>query len=272
MADPGTRISLLPPIAALQQNDLVYVLRGDVDYRLVVSAKMIEDFVPVDYAGIRFDDNAGAQTIDLVDLYHLVTDFDEDGPDAGSVADQVNNRNVFGASRRYWVYFQVESDVVGASQTGVYDVFSIDQNAVAITGITQANPGVVTTGAAHGLSNGDRVKITGVVGMVTVNDKIFTVANVGGGGTTFELTDDEGVNVNTGGFGAWVSDGTTQKATETKAHTDQKYDNGALESASCGFPFVAVKDDWTELYFKNGSSDNNIIHEGGVLTIHALSY
>lgn len=44
-----------------------------------------------------------------------------------------------------------------------------------ITGITKANPGVVTA-TAHGLNNGDYVKLT-VLGMTQVNARVFRVAN-----------------------------------------------------------------------------------------------
>ena len=46
-----------------------------------------------------------------------------------------------------------------------------------ITGITQANPAVVTSNS-HGFTNGDEVEISGVVGMTQVNGKRFTVAGV----------------------------------------------------------------------------------------------
>lgn len=45
----------------------------------------------------------------------------------------------------------------------------------AITAITAANPAVVTSNG-HGYSNGDRVMISGVVGMTQVNNREFTVA------------------------------------------------------------------------------------------------
>jgi hypothetical protein len=73
-----------------------------------------------------------------------------------------------------------------------------------ITGITQANPGVVTS-AAHGYSNGDTVVITGVVGMTQVNNKIFKVASVAT--NTFQLQDIDGNNVNTTSYTAYTSGG-----------------------------------------------------------------
>lgn len=47
-----------------------------------------------------------------------------------------------------------------------------------ITGITQANPAVVTVSAPHGLVTGDEVRITGVVGMTEVNDRNFVITVV----------------------------------------------------------------------------------------------
>lgn len=45
---------------------------------------------------------------------------------------------------------------------------------VNISGISQANPGVVTT-AAHGYSTGNQVYLTGITGMTALNNKIFTI-------------------------------------------------------------------------------------------------
>lgn len=73
-----------------------------------------------------------------------------------------------------------------------------------ITGITQADPGVVTS-TAHGYSNGDNVIIETVVGMTEVNSVLYTVANVTA--NTFELQDRDGVDVDTSGFTAYSSGG-----------------------------------------------------------------
>jgi len=80
-----------------------------------------------------------------------------------------------------------------------------------ITGITQANPGVVTI-SSHGYSNGDHVIITEVVGMTEVNGKTFKVANKTT--NTFELQDVDGNNVNTTGFTAYTSGGVANKIYE----------------------------------------------------------
>ena len=76
----------------------------------------------------------------------------------------------------------------------------------AITGITQANPAVVTA-ASHGLSNGDRVFITSVAGMSQVNNLEFTVANATT--NTFELSSIDSTN-----YDAYTSGGAVGKIVE----------------------------------------------------------
>ena len=91
---------------------------------------------------------------------------------------------------------------------------------VAITGITQASPGVVTA-AAHGYSTGDWVKISGVSGMVEINGDTFEV-----GATTtntFELLDPFGNNFDTSALTAYTSGGTVARiytVTSPYASTD----------------------------------------------------
>lgn len=78
-----------------------------------------------------------------------------------------------------------------------------------VTNITQANPAVVTYSGADTYANGDRVVITGVVGMTQVNNREFTVANVNAGANTFELS-----GINSTGFGAYVSGGSVAEIYE----------------------------------------------------------
>lgn len=73
----------------------------------------------------------------------------------------------------------------------------------AITGITQANPAVVTYTGADNFANGDLVYIFGVVGMTQVNGLLFTVAGVNTGANTFQLS-----GINSTGYTAYSSGGT----------------------------------------------------------------
>lgn len=70
----------------------------------------------------------------------------------------------------------------------------------AITGITNANPGVITTGVSHNLTTGDYVIPTGAGGMTEVNGNQYQVTVLTG--TTFEI------GVDTTSFGTYTSGGT----------------------------------------------------------------
>lgn len=76
-----------------------------------------------------------------------------------------------------------------------------------ITGITAANPPVVSS-AAHGLSAGQVVVLSGIVGMTELNGRAFVVANPVSG--TFEL---KGVDAT--GYTAYGSGGTATPQTMT---------------------------------------------------------
>ena len=100
----------------------------------------------------------------------------------------------------------------------------------AISGITQANPAVVTA-TSHGYSNGDEVVITGVVGMTEVNGKRFLVADKTT--NTFELQDKDGVDINSSAFTAYSSGGVANKVFEltTPYTTAQLFDIKFAQSA-----------------------------------------
>lgn len=76
-----------------------------------------------------------------------------------------------------------------------------------ITGITAANPPVVTS-TAHALTNGTIVVITGVVGMTQLNNRAFVVANQAT--NTFELKGVDGTS-----YSAYTSGGSATPQTMT---------------------------------------------------------
>jgi hypothetical protein len=82
------------------------------------------------------------------------------------------------------------------------------ESAKNITGITQANPAVVTSNA-HGFQNGQEVFIEGIVGMNELNNKRLRIKNRTT--NTFELEDKWGVAVNSTGFTAYSSGGTAKR-------------------------------------------------------------
>jgi len=82
----------------------------------------------------------------------------------------------------------------------------VTEAGVAITAITNAMPAVVTA-VAHGYSNGDRVIISGVTGMLEANNREYIVANVTT--DTFELQ-----GINSTGWGVYLAGGTTARIVE----------------------------------------------------------
>lgn len=81
----------------------------------------------------------------------------------------------------------------------LFDVSNLTGSQILVTGITNANPGVVTTNLYHGYVNGDVVYISGVTGMAGINGVPFTVTVISP--TSFSI------GVDTTSLGAWVSGG-----------------------------------------------------------------
>lgn len=108
------------------------------------------------------------------------------------------------------------------------DQFFVDGGAsydvpVTITGVTSANP-VVVTAPSHGFSNGDLVDITKIVGMATIANGGVVTSLVNGNrykvaaaaANTFALTDqDTGANINGLAWPIYLSGGVVRKAIST---------------------------------------------------------
>lgn len=88
------------------------------------------------------------------------------------------------------------------------DAFFVDcgltlDNPKTITGVTKANPAVVTS-TSHGFSNGDSIKIVDVQGMTELNDRNFTAAGVTA--NTFQLSGED-----SSAYETYVSGGEARK-------------------------------------------------------------
>jgi len=101
-----------------------------------------------------------------------------------------------------------------------------DETAV-ITGITKANPAVVT--ASNSFTNGQRVAIVDVAGMTDLNGGVYHVANRTA--STFELQDLDGNNIDATGFGTYTSGGSavTRQIKDTISDT-----TGKISTVQCG--------------------------------------
>lgn len=120
-------------------------------------------------------------------------------------------REINGNSVRYIEQFQPRD--WGNNQD---DIFFVDSglifdggDAVDITNVTQATPAVVGA-ISHGFSDGEQVKITSVLGMTEVNDKVYTVDDATA--HTFSLDDRTGiVDINSVDFTTYTSGGSVEQ-------------------------------------------------------------
>ena len=98
---------------------------------------------------------------------------------------------------------QAESDELKRDRMD--DAFFVDSGStidipITPSDITKTDPAVVTS-AAHGLSNGDRVRFRHIIGMTEINQRRYLVANKTT--NTFELTTLAGVDVDATGYGTF---------------------------------------------------------------------
>jgi hypothetical protein len=94
---------------------------------------------------------------------------------------------------------------------------------VSISNITKANPGVVTTSAAHNFVTGDKVYIKSVTGMTQVNSAAYSVAVIDA--THFSIGD-------TSGYSSYGSGGTALKKAATGTDLSTRLINGSVSSGT----------------------------------------
>ena len=119
------------------------------------------------------------------------------------------NRTIGGATKRYIEV--VEDFDWGTDQADCFFVdcaMSYDGTEKTITGATKANP-VVITATSHGFTDGDHVKLSGIVGMTELNGLEVVVTN--GAAHTFECYDVDGAAVNGLAFTTYSSGGIAKK-------------------------------------------------------------
>jgi hypothetical protein len=101
---------------------------------------------------------------------------------------------------------------------------ALSSSTLTITGITQANPAVITLSAAHTLEYGDDIYIDSVVGMTQLNGRRFLVLDAPSS-TTIEIMSTSRAPIDSTGYGAYVSGGSVRTAFVTAVATAQSWDN-----------------------------------------------
>jgi hypothetical protein len=132
-----------------------------------------------------------------------------------------------------------------ATETGEESLTGVEAGQ-SITGITQANPGVVTI-ASHGYNDFDIIDLESIVGMTELNGVRVRVAS--STTNTFALKDEQGDNIDTTSYTAYSSGGTASRAS-----TDVT--SAALSASN------TITLNWTEV--ENAESYNIYRKENGV--------
>jgi len=124
-------------------------------------------------------------------------------------------------------------------------LFKLAWRAIPVTGISKANPAVVTTPYSHALVSGQYICLNTVVGMTQVNEDPHTspwkgyIVNVLSD-TTFEL-----VGINSTGYSTYVSGGTISELVSFTDNTSNLAFDGIIYEASKGFTKSAVSSENT---------------------------
>jgi hypothetical protein len=99
---------------------------------------------------------------------------------------------------------------------------SLVETGLDISDVSNADPCVITSNV-HGLTDGDAVDISGIVGTTELNGKRFLVANKTS--NTFEITDEDGNDIDSTNFGVYSSGGKVYRVYEIVS----PYDSTDLE-------------------------------------------
>jgi hypothetical protein len=153
----------------------------------------------------------------------------------------VVRRLVDGVEKRYVEFFTEEQfnnywEPVRLDSSLTYD------SPLVITGATQADP-VVITSVAHGLSNGNEVRIDLVEGMTELNGNFYKVANVAA--DTFEITDNSNNDIDGTLFEEYITGGEARELVTVLSGLDHLegeevtvQTDGAIPSATQTYPVV----------------------------------
>ena len=117
------------------------------------------------------------------------------------------NRTINGSTKRFIEFFLPEQFDEDWDAVRVDSSLTLD-NPKTITGATAADP-VVITAVAHGFTDGDYVKINGILGMTELNGNEYKVANKAD--DTFELTDSDDADIDGSAYTAYKSAGEVRK-------------------------------------------------------------
>lgn len=133
---------------------------------------------------------------------------------------------------------------------GLFDINTLTGSSMLVTGITNANPGVVTVDINHGYTTGQVAQINGAIGISGINGTNFTATVISP--TSFSI------GINTTSSGTWTSGGVVTPNFRNASVTINQYPN------SYTIPYVLPPVQTLGLAVTWNTSDLNFVSQSGV--------
>ncbi len=149
------------------------------------------------------------------DLFEI--SYAQSGDVMGLVHEDYQPRDLERVDNDSWTLTAVDFKPAQAEPTNIDAIVKTTLTTFAITSITQANPAVVTTGSSHGFSDNEYVLIENVVGMTEINNFVYRIDVQSA--TTFALKRLDDSAVNSSGYTAYTSGGTSTKLQRQRNYT-----------------------------------------------------
>lgn len=209
LADHVTESGIVEFAQQKEPHPLVWAVREDGQLACMTYERDIDSFKAGWHRHIIGGESDAAGSAAVVESIAVI-------PSPDGVRDDlwmIVRRRIDGATKRYVEYMTPFFDDTVEQK----DAFFVDSGLTyddpkTITGATKADPCVLTV-ATHGFSNGDKVLISGVLGMSELNTNSYYVANQMT--NSFELVDEDGNNIDSTGFTTYVSGGEVRKYVST---------------------------------------------------------
>lgn len=144
-------------------------------------------------------------------------------------------------------------EMAGAIFKSAGDIGRLKGTTVDVTGITNTNPGVVTTGITHGLTSGQVINISGVKGITGVNDVPLTV--------TVLTPHTFSIGIDTSSSGSWTGGGEVTPNVRNNEVTINDWPDNYL------IPFVIPLQQNVTVRFEWGSEGVNYLTDATILTL-----
>ncbi|MDU4995319.1 MAG: ubiquitin-activating E1 FCCH domain-containing protein [Enterobacteriaceae bacterium] len=152
-------------------------------------------------------------------------------------------------------------EMAGAIYKSAGDISRLRGCNINVTGITNANPGVVTTDITHGYTTGQVIEISGVTGMSGVNNVPLTV--------TVLSPDSFSIGINTTASGSWTGGGVVTPNLRNNVVTINDWPDNYL------IPFVVPLQQRITITYQWGTESVNYLTDATVSSLvsaNAISY